>query len=237
MLFWFVISQHTGPDGKGEYGPYRQSERTHIYRQYVDKLVESGHVYRCFCTDEELEAMREEAKVKALPPRYMGKWGSASQAEIDVELEKGTPYTFRFRVPQEGSVTIQDLIRGEVCIHLVHGFKYISSDRTIEFPFLSIHLPMASVLDSLRNLGLSVIRYHGAKTHWEILWCFAAMDSLSTTSALLLMMPPCTSLMSSGSVLIFYTLCISNDMMLYLSNLNQPNIVADICSMYYSSLW
>jgi glutamyl-tRNA synthetase len=114
MLFWFVISQHTGPDGKGEYGPYRQSERTHIYRQYVDKLVESGHVYRCFCTDEELEAMREEAKLKALPPRYMGKWGSASQAEIDVELEKGTPYTFRFRVPQEGSVTIQDLIRGEV---------------------------------------------------------------------------------------------------------------------------
>jgi glutamyl-tRNA synthetase len=114
MLFWFVISQHTGPDRKGEYGPYRQSERTHIYRQYVDKLVESGHVYRCFCTDEELEAMREEAKLKALPPRYMGKWGSASQAEIDVELEKGTPYTFRFRVPQEGSITIQDLIRGEV---------------------------------------------------------------------------------------------------------------------------
>jgi hypothetical protein len=186
---------------------------------------------------QELEAMREEAKLKALPPRYMGKWGSASQAEIDVELEKGTPYTFRFRVPQEGSVTIQDLIRGEVCIHLGHGFKYISSDRTIEFPFLSVHLPMASVLDSLRNLGLSVIRYHGAKTHWEILWCFAAMDSLSTTSALLLMMPPCTSLMSSGSVLIFYILCISNDMMLYLSNLNQPNIVANICSMYYSSLW
>lgn len=84
---------------------------------------------------QELEAMREEAKLKALPPRYMGKWGSASQAEIDVELEKGTPYTFRFRVPQEGSVTIQDLIRGEVCIHLGHGFKYISSDSTKEFLF------------------------------------------------------------------------------------------------------
>ncbi|CAK9277631.1 unnamed protein product [Sphagnum jensenii] len=113
-LQWLGLEWDEGPDRKGEYGPYRQSERTHIYRQYVDKLVESGHVYRCFCTDEELEAMREEAKLKALPPRYMGKWGSASQAEIDVELEKGTPYTFRFRVPQEGSVTIQDLIRGEV---------------------------------------------------------------------------------------------------------------------------
>lgn len=58
--------------------------------------------------------MREEAKSKNMPPRYMGKWGSASQAEIDAELEKGTPFTYRFRVPQEGSVTIHDLIRGEV---------------------------------------------------------------------------------------------------------------------------
>lgn len=97
---------------------------------------------------QELEAMREEAKLKALPPRYMGKWGSASQAEIDVELEKGTPYTFRFRVPQEGSVTIQDLIRGEVCIHLGHGFKYISSDRTIEFPFLCPWLQCWIVLET-----------------------------------------------------------------------------------------
>lgn len=63
---------------------------------------------------QELEAMREEAKAKNMPPRYMGKWASASQAEVDAELEKGTPYTYRFRVPQEGSVTIYDLIRGEV---------------------------------------------------------------------------------------------------------------------------
>ncbi len=97
---------------------------------------------------QELEAMREEAKLKALPPRYMGKWGSASQAEIDVELEKGTPYTFRFRVPQEGSITIQDLIRGEVCIHLGHGFQYISSDRTIEFPFLCPWLQYWIVLET-----------------------------------------------------------------------------------------
>jgi glutamyl-tRNA synthetase len=51
-LQWLGLEWDEGPDGKGEYGPYRQSERTHIYRQYVDKLVESGHVYRCFCTDE-----------------------------------------------------------------------------------------------------------------------------------------------------------------------------------------
>lgn len=68
--------------------------------------------------------MREEAKAKNMAPRYMGKWGSASQAEIDAELEKGTPYTYRFRVPQEGSVTIHDLIRGEVC-KLLPAFLYL----------------------------------------------------------------------------------------------------------------
>ncbi|KAG0605633.1 hypothetical protein M758_9G075200 [Ceratodon purpureus] len=113
-LQWLGLDWDEGPDKDGEYGPYRQSERTHVYKEYADKLLSSGHVYQCFCSDEELEAMREEAKAKNLPPRYTGKWGSASQAEIDAELEKGTPYTYRFRVPQEGSVTIHDLIRGEV---------------------------------------------------------------------------------------------------------------------------
>lgn len=113
-LQWLGLEWDEGPDKEGECGPYRQSERTHIYQAYVEKLLKTGHVYRCFCTDEELEAMREEAKSKNMPPRYMGKWGSASQAEIDAELEKGTPFTYRFRVPQEGSVTIHDLIRGEV---------------------------------------------------------------------------------------------------------------------------
>jgi len=101
-LEWLGLEWDEGPNKEGSYGPYRQSERTHIYREYVEKLMASGHVYRCFCSDEELEAMREEAKAKNLPPRYMGKWNSASQAEIDAELEKGTPHTYRFRVPQEG---------------------------------------------------------------------------------------------------------------------------------------
>jgi glutamyl-tRNA synthetase len=71
---------------------------------------------------QELEAMREEAKAK-------NKWGSASQAEIDAELEKGTPYTYRFRVPQEGSVTIHDLIRGEVCKLLPCIFVFVSQQQ------------------------------------------------------------------------------------------------------------
>lgn len=58
--------------------------------------------------------MKEIAKLKQLPPVYSGKWASATDEEVQEELERGTPYTYRFRVPKEGSLKINDLIRGEV---------------------------------------------------------------------------------------------------------------------------
>lgn len=59
-----------GPEKEGPYGPYRQSERTAIYKQYVDQLVEKGLAYPCFCSDEEITAMKEEAERKGIPPIY-----------------------------------------------------------------------------------------------------------------------------------------------------------------------
>lgn len=59
--------------------------------------------------------MKEIAKLKQLPPVYTGKWATATDAEVQKELEKGTPYTYRFRVPKDGSLKISDLIRGKVC--------------------------------------------------------------------------------------------------------------------------
>lgn len=58
--------------------------------------------------------MKEIAKLKQLPPVYAGKWTTATNEEVQEELAKGTPYTYRFRVPKEGSLKINDLIRGEV---------------------------------------------------------------------------------------------------------------------------
>jgi len=107
-----------GPDVGGEFGPYRQSERNSLYKDYAEKLLDSGAVYRCFCSNEELEQMKEVAKQRQLPPVYMGKWATASDVEVEQELEKGTPYTYRFRVPKEGSLKINDLIRGEVSWNL-----------------------------------------------------------------------------------------------------------------------
>ncbi|OVA00688.1 Glutamyl/glutaminyl-tRNA synthetase [Macleaya cordata] len=114
-LAWLGLDWDEGRPGiGGEYGPYRQSERNDLYKQYAEQLLKSGHVYRCFCSSEELEKMKETAKLKQLPPVYTGKWATATDYEVQEELEKGTPYTYRFRVPKEGALKINDLIRGEV---------------------------------------------------------------------------------------------------------------------------
>ncbi|XP_062020029.1 glutamate--tRNA ligase, chloroplastic/mitochondrial [Rosa rugosa] len=117
-LSWLGLDWDEGPGVDGDYGPYRQSERNSLYKQYAEKLLESGYVYRCFCSSEELEKMKEIAKLKQLPPVYSGKWTSATDEEVQEELEKGTPYTYRFRVPKEGSLKINDLIRGQVSWNL-----------------------------------------------------------------------------------------------------------------------
>eukprot|EP00250_Pteridium_aquilinum_P019075 c24280_g3_i1 orf=227-2053(-) len=113
-LMWLGLEWDEGPNKEGSVGPYRQSERNSLYLKYAEQLLASGHAYKCFCTDEELEAMREDAKAKNLPPKYNGKWAKASQEDVEAELAKGKPYTYRFRVATEGSVKIDDLIRGEV---------------------------------------------------------------------------------------------------------------------------
>ncbi|XP_041012583.1 glutamate--tRNA ligase, chloroplastic/mitochondrial [Juglans microcarpa x Juglans regia] len=117
-LSWLGLDWDEGPGVGGDYGPYRQSERNSLYKQSAEKLLESGQVYRCFCSNEELEKMKEIAKLKQLPPVYTGKWASATDGEVQEELAKGTPYTYRFRVPKEGSLKINDLIRGEVSWNL-----------------------------------------------------------------------------------------------------------------------
>ncbi|KAM7471005.1 hypothetical protein LguiA_009188 [Lonicera macranthoides] len=117
-LSWLSLGWDEGPGVGGDYGPYRQSERNFLYKQYAEKLLNSGHVYRCFCSSEELGKMKENAKLKQLPPVYTGKWPIATEDEIQEELARGTPYTYRFRVPKEGRLKIDDLIRGEVCWNL-----------------------------------------------------------------------------------------------------------------------
>lgn len=112
-LKWLGIEWDEGPDKGGEYGPYRQSERLDIYNQYVNKLVETGHAYYCYCTEEELEKEREKAIAEGRPYRYSGKCRNLTSEQIEDYKQKGIKPTVRFRVPDK-TVIFEDIIRGHV---------------------------------------------------------------------------------------------------------------------------
>jgi len=113
-LRWLELDWDEGPDKPGEYGPYRQSERKEIYQSYAQKLVEAGHAYPCFCTEEELEAKRKQAEEEGRPPQYDGTWRDADPEEVQRRMDAGEPYTYRFKVPEGKKVVINDLVRGTV---------------------------------------------------------------------------------------------------------------------------
>lgn len=112
-LRWLGIEWDEGPDKGGEYGPYRQSERLDIYTQYVNKLLETGHAYHCYCTEEELEKEREKAIAEGRPYRYSGKCRSLTPEQKREYEVKGIKPTVRFKVPDK-TVIFEDIIRGHV---------------------------------------------------------------------------------------------------------------------------
>ena len=88
-------------------GPFRQSERTTLYRDVAEQLLSRGLAYRCYCTEEELEEKRKQAEKENRPPHYDLKcWYNPRNDDA--------PHAIRFHVPDDGDVTIKDLIRGEV---------------------------------------------------------------------------------------------------------------------------
>lgn len=115
-LQWLGLKWDEGPDADGPHTPYRQSERTDLYGSVAQKLLASGVAYRCFCTEELLEAKRKQAEAEGRPPHYDLTCYRLSPQEISARLNMWAPFALRFHVPdgEAGDVTIDDLIRGEV---------------------------------------------------------------------------------------------------------------------------
>ena len=118
-LRWLGLSWNEGPDVGGPYGPYRQSERTEIYRDHADILLANGTAYRCFCTAEELEAVRKQQMAAKLPPRYPGTCRNLTQDRIAANLAAGKPFVVRMAVPPHAgdttaSTTFRDELRGDI---------------------------------------------------------------------------------------------------------------------------
>jgi glutamyl-tRNA synthetase len=112
-LHWLGLTWDEGPDVGGPYGPYRQSERTEIYREYAEILLANGTAYRAFENAEELEALRQRQIAAKLPPRYDGAHRDLTQEQIDGYLAEGRPYVIRMKVPA-GSTTFRDELRGNI---------------------------------------------------------------------------------------------------------------------------
>src|SRR5580704_9794100 len=98
-LRWLGLEWDEGPDVGGPLGPYRQSERTEIYREHAEKLLANGTAYRAFETAEELEALRQRQIAAKTPPRYNGAHRDLTQAQIDAYVAEGRPYVIRMKVP------------------------------------------------------------------------------------------------------------------------------------------
>ncbi len=119
---------------------YRQSERFDIYREYAEKLVQSGHAYPCFCTVEELEEERKKAGERGVPYRYSGKCRALSKEEVEEFKRQGKPYTIRFRVPDGRVVVFEDLIKGHIAINVddFGDFVIVRSDGTPTYNFVVV---------------------------------------------------------------------------------------------------
>ncbi|MDO4539701.1 MAG: glutamate--tRNA ligase [Syntrophomonadaceae bacterium] len=113
-LHWLGVSWQEGPDAGGAGGPYRQTERLDIYRQYLDKLLGDGSAYYCFCSEAELEDEREKLKSAGETPRYSGKCRGLSAAQVRERMAAGQKPVVRFAVPADKSYVVNDLVRGRV---------------------------------------------------------------------------------------------------------------------------
>ena len=111
-LTWLGLEWQEGPQAGGDLGPYFQSQRDSLYRQYFDALQQQGLAYRCFCSERELEVSRKTQLAAGRPPRYAGRCRSLSPADVEQRLAAGTPATLRFHVADGGAVEFTDRVRG-----------------------------------------------------------------------------------------------------------------------------
>ena len=112
-LKWLGLDWDEGPEVGGENGPYLQSQRLEIYAEWAAKFLEQGDAYHCYCSSEELEAVREAQRAANVAPGYNGHCRDLSEDQIAAYVAQGRKPVIRMRMP-DGSTTFTDLIRGEV---------------------------------------------------------------------------------------------------------------------------
>jgi glutamyl-tRNA synthetase len=123
-LRWCGIIVDEGINEGGKHGPYRQSDRKHLYKQYADMLFDRGHAYYAFDTPEELESMRIRSEKEGKTFIYnaevreeLNNSISLTDVEWNARIDRGEPYVIRFRMPPDEDVQIDDIIRGHIVVN------------------------------------------------------------------------------------------------------------------------
>ena len=153
----------------GDYGPYRQSERMELYREYAEKLVRSGYAYYCYCTPEELEKEREECRLRGAMPQYSGRCRDLSPDKQEEMARSGIKPSLRFQVMPGQSVEFYDMIRGYLSFtsEQFGDFIILRSDGRASYNFAAVvddtEMKITHVVrgdDHLTNTARQILLYH-----------------------------------------------------------------------------
>ncbi|KEO81712.1 glutamate--tRNA ligase [Tumebacillus flagellatus] len=134
---WLGLPWDEGPRVGGEYGPYSCMERLDIYQRHTDQLLAEGKAYHCYCSEEELEAEREELSARGELPRYLGKCRHLTAEQKAAHEAAGRKATVRFRVPDDHVLKFHDMIRGDIEFESngIGDFVIVKSDGVPTYNF------------------------------------------------------------------------------------------------------
>jgi glutamyl-tRNA synthetase len=172
-LQWLGILWDEGPDRNGSMGPYRQSQRISIYREFADQLSQEGKTYKCFCSEERLEKLRKEQLSRGRMPRYDGRCRSLSAEEISKKESSGLRPVLRFHVGG-GAILFDDLIHGKMNFDSagMGDFIIVRSDGMAAYNFACViddHLMQITHVirgeDHLSNTPRQILLYQALS--WE----------------------------------------------------------------------
>ena len=152
-LRWLGLDWDEGPQKEGGYGPYFQSQRLRIYEEHALRLLKEGKAYYCYCTLEELEERKKKLRAEGKLPKYDGRCRALSARERARFEKEGRVPSIRFKVPEEGTTYVEDLLRGKVSFEnkILGDFIILKSNKTPTFNF-------ANVIDDTLMIITYVIR-------------------------------------------------------------------------------
>lgn len=136
-LSWLNMGYDEGPGSSTEFSPYFQSQRTDLYKKYLQQLEQTNFIYRCFCTNEELEIKRNRQIAMKKPPRYDRTCAKISADAIEANLEANKPFVWRMKVDASEKLEFQDLSRGTLHFDLKNfsDFPLTRDDHSFTFMF------------------------------------------------------------------------------------------------------